>query len=373
MHIGFDGKRLIKNFTGLGNYSRYVVGLLRKSFPGNRLVIYSPVTPAASLPGNLAGTVVRTPSVRAGRSLWRSFGIIKALKRDNLDLYHGLSNEIPFGMASSGIASVVTIHDLIFLKFPSYYPYIDRMIYQFKVRYACKAANRIIAISEQSKRDITSFLGTPAEKIEVVYMNCDPIFKKLWTPEEKSSLTAKYGLPARFLLNVGTIEERKNLLLLVKALPLVDKNVHLVVIGKTTPYTELVRQHIRENRLEARVHFLKNVPFADLPGIYQLADIFIYPSRYEGFGIPVVEAIQSQVPVIAATGSCLEEAGGPGALYTDPDNFPQLAELINLVINNPGKRAEMIEMGKKHVENFEDDRIAGRIMEVYQKAINDVK
>jgi glycosyltransferase involved in cell wall biosynthesis len=373
MKIGFDGKRAAQNFTGLGNYSRYVLKLLAGRYSANEYFVYSP----KPLHARLAGDFSHLPCIhfkyaksKLLKSWWRSFGIVSDLKKDNIDVYHGLSNELPFGIKKAGIPCVVTIHDLIFLRYPQYYNWPDRKIYKFKSHYACMHADKIIAISEQTKRDIIRFLNISENKIEVVYQNCDPIFHQKASLKEKAHVRSAYHLPAKYLLNVGTIEPRKNLMLIVKALKQTDAEIHLVVIGKETPYAQKVKEFVAGNGLEKRVHFLKNIPFHDLPAIYQQAELFIYPSEFEGFGIPVVEALHSGIPVIAAAGSCLEEAGGPGSIYIDPKNDMELAETIQMLLQNPDKRQVMINSGEEHLKQFSDENTARQLMHFYQNTID---
>ena len=170
--------------------------------------------------------------------------------------------------------------------------------------------------------------------------------------ESLSNIKKTYNLPDKYILNVGTIEKRKNLKLIVQALKDVDSDYKLVVIGKPTPYFETVKNEMDRLGLGDRIIFLKNIPFYDLPGIYQLAEIFVYPSFYEGFGIPIIEALYSGVPVIAATGSCLEEAGGPDSLYINPNDAKKLSENINRVLNEPALKNTMKAKGLEFVQKF---------------------
>jgi len=369
MRIGFDGKRIVQNFTGLGNYSRFILSLLVKNYPENEYYIYAAKKLPQDLQDDLA-TNLRQPSGLKPSSLWRSYGILGDLKKDKISLYHGLSNELPFGIVSSGIPSVVTVHDLIFLRFPQFYPFIDRWIYRFKFKYACKNASRIVAVSEQTKKDIITYFNVPAEKIDVIYQGCNSIFNTMASAELKETIRLKYSLPQHYILQVGTIEERKNLLLTVKSLKAVPHEVKLVVIGRETDYAEEVREYINSHSLETRVIFLKNVPVAELPAIYQQAQLFVYPSEFEGFGIPIIEALFSGVPVIAATGSCLEEAGGSGSCYIHPKDDIQLSYMINLIINDPLKRESMIREGYTYVERFSEQRLSADLMNVYKKVLN---
>jgi glycosyltransferase involved in cell wall biosynthesis len=370
MKIGFDGKRATQNFTGLGNYSRYMLKILAEFYPENQYAVFVPA------PAQKPLSLLEYPSIhfqypknQLFKIFWRTIGICKDLKKEKIDLFHGLSNEIPIGLKKIGIPSVVTIHDLIFYRYPQYYPYFDRKIYELKVRYASIHADKIIAVSEQTKLDLINFFNVEESRIEVIYQNCDPIFLSKVTEHEKTRIRNTYNLPEEFLLNVGTIETRKNSLLIVKALKKLQDNIHLVIIGKETPYTQVVKNFIANNNLMSRVHFLKNVSFQDLPGIYQQASIFIYPSVFEGFGIPVVEALSSGIPVIAATGSCLEEAGGKNSIYVDPNDSDELANQINLLINNTEKRELMIRSGFEHINNFSNQQIADKLFKLYQNLI----
>lgn len=368
MKIGFDGKRITQNFTGLGNYSRYVLKILTENHSENQYSAYAlkPFQSAADFQ-KFPSAQFHYPKKEQFKSYWRSFSIIEDLLRDKIDVYHGLSNEIPFGLKKAGIPSIITVHDLIFLRFPQYYPFIDRKIYEYKMRYALKHATKIIAISESTKADLINYFKVEEAQIEVIYQNCDSSFRNQVSDQEKTRIKSVYNLPENFLLNVGTIETRKNTLLAVKALKELDSDTHLVLIGKETPYAEQIREFIKINGLNARVHFLKNVPFTDLPGIYQLAELFIYPSEFEGFGIPIIEALSSKLAVIAAKGSCLEEAGGPGSIYINPNDHLELASQITYVWNNPQKKSEMIKAGLLHLQQFSDYKIADKLNKLYQK------
>ena len=368
MNIGFDGKRAANNLTGLGNYSRSLILQLSEFFHQNHYFVYTPkVKVSAQINSFFASHNIHLKLPRATRfsSLWRSFGIKKQLEKDNITVFHRLSGEIPFGMDHSPVKTVVTIHDLIYLHFPAQYKLIDRTIYNFKSKYACKHADHIIAISEQTKNDIIHYYGTDPDKIQVIYQSCDDSFKELADHEKKDQVREKYNLPAQYILNVGTIEPRKNLLLIIKSLPAVPAHIKLVVVGKQQPYAEQVKAEISRLNLQHRVIFLKDIPFADLPVIYQLASVFIYPSFYEGFGIPIIEAMYSKVPVVAATGSCLEEAGGPDSVYIDPNNATELSGAINSVLLNPVLAKQMKDKGLVYVQKFDANHLASQLMDTY--------
>lgn len=373
MIIGFDAKRAVNNFTGLGNYSRFVINILSHHYPDLTCRLYAPRRKENPELDKITGSsriklvYPETYLAKKFPSWWRTKSICRDLTKDRIDLFHGLSNELPVGIRKTGIKSIVTIHDLIFLRYPQYYPLIDRTVYQAKFRYACREADRIIAVSECTKRDIVHFYGIPPEKIDVIYQGCDPRFEQPVSDEEKKRVSRQYGLPERYILNVGSIEERKNLLLVLRALPAADPGLKLVAIGRKTAYTDKLNDFIRRHGLANRVRFIHRLPHSDLPAVYQQAELFVYPSRFEGFGIPIIEAIHSGLPVIAATGSCLEEAGGQGALYVNPDDFSQLAEAINRLSGDRSLREETVRNGKNHLRLFEEKKLAGELMETYRK------
>lgn len=367
MKIGLDAKRAMRNFTGLGNYSRFVIKNLIQFYPDNEYELFCP-----SINYNEEITFnsnIKVYIKQGFKPFWRSFGITNDIRKENIDIYHGLSNELPFRINKTGVKTVVTIHDLIFLRFPEFYSRIDRRIYDSKAHYACKVADRIIAVSECTKRDIIKFYNIDPNKIDVVYQGCFSIFSNPVSLSERDEVLKKHNLPSRYILSIGSIEERKNILLAVKSLKDLPEDIHLIAIGKKRKYAEQVMQYAMDNKLESRVHMLSGIPLADLPAILQKAEIFVYPSLYEGFGIPIIEALSSGIPVIGAIGSCLEEAGGPNTIYINPYDEKELAVAINRVLDDKDLRKEMIEEGLKYVSRFNDKKCTTDLMHVYEKLL----
>ncbi|RLJ79910.1 glycosyltransferase family 4 protein [Pedobacter alluvionis] len=366
LKIGYDGKRAANNLTGLGNYSRSLIEHLASQYPEHEYLVYAPkVKTARQIDAFFEKDNIELKLPKNGPFLWRTLNILKDLNQDGCQIFHGLSHEIPLAIQHTRIKSIVTIHDLIFLRFPQYYKFIDRKLYQWKSKSACKRANKIVAISEKTKEDIIDLYGISPEKIEVIYQSCDDSFKTAFAAATLSRIKATYKLPEKYILNVGTIEERKNLKLAVQALKELNEDYKLVVIGKQTAYFKTVEKEIEKLGLKNRIIFLKNIPFADLPGIYQMASVFVYPSFYEGFGIPIIEALYSGVPVVAATGSCLEEAGGPDSLYISPNDANGLAKAINQILESPQLQKEMKEKGLEFVQKFNSNLVTQQLMDCY--------
>ncbi len=378
MKIGFDAKRANANNTGLGNYSRFVIGALAEFAPENSYQLYVPRRREnmeyAELLRTFPALEQRLPASQFWRgllsSLWRTFAIKGDLRREGVDIFHGLSNEIPLALRSSSVRSVVTIHDLIFLRYPKLYKPIDRWIYNLKFRYAARHADLVIAVSECTKRDIVELYGVAPERIEVVYQGCAPHFAVKCSDDAKRALRAKYNLPAKFILNLGTLEERKNLLLCVKSLEQLPSDIHLVACGRATPYSAEVMQYAQERGVADRITLLHNCSYGDLPALYQSSELFIYVSRYEGFGIPIIEALSSGVPVVAATGSCLEEAGGDAALYVSPDDVGECAEAIKRFLDDAELRNAAIERGYQHIKRFSKESIAQQLTALYNSILS---
>ena len=373
--IGFDAKRIVRNGTGLGSYGRTLVNDLAQR-QDLELRLYAPDKGR----DDLRSQIIERPNVRfcyphfsssihLPSSWWRLKGVVNDLQRDGVQLYHGLSGELPIGIRKSGIRSVVTVHDLIFLRHPEFYNWVDTKIYAWKFRQTLKEADHIIAISECTKRDILYYGDIDEQKISIVYQSFAPRFSVEVSEEQRTQVRSAYQLPQRYILNVGSIEARKNILQAVQALPLLPDDVALVMVGRHTPYTDRVLQYVQEHHLEERVRVLHGVPDEHLPMLYALAESFVYPSVYEGFGIPIIEAISCGLPVVACSGSCLEEAGGPDSLYVQPGDVEAMADAIRQTLVGAEGRELRIENSKKYIRRFSGCNVASQVVNVYQSLL----
>ncbi|GHU95070.1 glycosyl transferase family 1 [Bacteroidia bacterium] len=373
MNIGFDAKRAFCNARGLGNYSRDVVRILSHLAPANKYYLFTPksngVAPFDYSSANCTLVEPQNFWQKKFSSLWRTFGQSSLIDPLHLDIFHGLSNELPVGINKTKARTVLTMHDLIFIKLPHLYSWIDRRLYTKKYLHSCAIADKIIAISRQTKEDLMDMAGIEEQKIEVVYQGCSPLFLRKAGEEEILQIKQKYHLPAQYLLNVGAIETRKNQALIIQSLIVGQLDIPLVLVGQPTEYMQQLKTLISNAGIESKVIFLHQVSNADLPAIYQGASIFVFPSIYEGFGIPIVEALTSGVPVIAAKNSSLIEAGGQAAAYIENNNAEQLANVIDSILTHQDKRNAMIDAGLSHAKNFSDAHICQQLVHIYTSVL----
>tara|TARA_B110000438_G_scaffold66088_1_gene66594 strand:- start:11735 stop:12859 length:1125 start_codon:yes stop_codon:yes gene_type:complete len=370
MRIGFDAKRAFTNNTGLGNYSRDTIRILSNFYKEYKFFAYTPIKTKnrrLEFIENQNNIFIRSPQNLIGnllKSYWRSKSMVRDLFNNKIDIYHGLSHEIPLGIEKTNIKSVVTIHDLIYIRYPKLFSSIDRKIYDKKFRSSCARSNKIIAISKQTKRDIIDFFKIPEKKIQVIYQGCNKIFQKEISKRRKKEIKDKYQLFDNYLLYVGTIEERKNLLTLLKSLNNLPE-YNLIIIGDGKSYMKKCQKYIKTNNLQKRTKFLSGLDIEEMAGIYQQAKMLIYPSIFEGFGIPIIEALFSKIPVITTKQGCFKEAGGPASIYIDPLSEDEITSAINLIENDHKLRKYIIEEGFKYVKKFSDEKIARNIMDLY--------
>ncbi len=366
MRIGFDAKRLYNNFTGLGNHSRTTIDILTDEFPEHEYFLYTPKVRLNDVTEpylSKIGCHTMQPHGVLRGSAWRTYGIVNNLKRDGIDLYHGLSNEMPVGLFHSGVASVVTIHDVAFRTFPDMYHWHDRLIYDQKWRYACNHADRIICISECTKRDVMNFYNVPGHKIDVVYQ---PVNNRYYEKREFSPAEEPY------MLYVGSVNSRKNLLGAVKALEMMPKDLQilLVVVGGGGSYMNQVKEYVSQHAMDHLVKWEGSINGDALHKLYANAQLFVYPSFYEGFGLPVVEAQLCGCPVVTSNVSSLPEAGGTAALKADPHSVEEIRDCMLKALTDSDFRTKIIAEGREYaMKTFHPSVLARQLMQTYEKAM----
>jgi glycosyltransferase involved in cell wall biosynthesis len=267
---------------------------------------------------------------------------------------------------------VVTIHDLAHEHFPQFFHPLEVVRMKKLVRWTAKRADHILTVSEFSAADIAERFRLPRQKITVTYQAASPDFH----PRDKEScqehLARAYGIKHPFILYVGRIQARKNLPRLVEAYARVRKqepNVQLVVVGKKDWQFEVLLAKIRELGLEANVIFPGFIPFSDLPLFFNAAEIFVFPSFFEGFGLPIMESMASGVPTITSFGSSLEEVAGDGALLIDPNDTGSIAEAMGRLLRDPELRSDLASRGLRRSAVFQSGQLARKTLDVYRSLV----
>lgn len=364
LKIGFDAKRAFNNHSGLGNYARFVIGGLIKMYPQHQFYLFTPsIKPEfENIFAHHINVHLITPKSFLGKTfkaLWRTYSVVTLLNKLGVNVYHGLSNELPADIKKFNGKSIVTIHDLIFLRYPNYYKKIDREIYNRKFLKACKNASFVVAASKQTAHDIEHFYHTSPPKIKVVYQNCHAQFETKLTQEAIKNTSTKYNLPDNYIVCIGTIEERKQQLMVLQAFHQSNVNCNLVFVGKQTPFVIVLKNYIHQHQLSNKVQFIEGASFSDFPAFYQGACLAVYASEFEGFGIPVLESLRSGVKVAVANTSSLTEVGGNAVHYFE--NAAQLTQLFNNINN---LKVDELEINLQ-LKKFKTETLLHQLMDLY--------
>ena len=372
MEVGYDAKRLFHNHTGLGYYSRTLIQSLSEADQDFKATLFD-ARPVATAQTELFYDPEKYRIIKPGSPAWyyRSVRINKYLDQTRLNLFHGLSNELPYRPLPASIPAVVTIHDVLFKSFKADFPWHDRWVYQWKTRVALERADLVVAISQATREDLLRHFKVDEKKIRVIYQSYDPVFDQPVSDSEVAEILANYRLPSEYLLYVGSVTHRKNLMVILRALQAMEEKnrIPLLVAGKGKDYQKQAVEYIRRHGLESRVFFLPDLPRYVLRILYAGAQMLIYPSLGEGFGLPVLEGIAANIPVITSNRSSLPEAGGEVAHYFNPEDPGDLKELIEKVsgtTNLKNSDHQRIE----HLQRFNKNRIARQyLLEVYGELV----
>lgn len=352
MKIGFDAKRYYHNRTGLGNYSRTIVNGLQQYCPDDEYCLYD--------------------EGKVGRLL--SFG--RKAKAEGCDLLHGLSNELPLDVPRVGLTTLVTIHDVAWRTFPGMYHWADRQIYDFKYGRSCRVATHVVAISESTKRDVMRFYGIPEEKISVIYQPVQlPLYQPMDKEESADIVSRLLGDDAQrgYVLNVGSINSRKNLLGLVQAMERIPREHRplLLVVGNGREYKQEVLQYVARKDMQKDIRIETNIHDCHLlQALYAQALVMAYPSHYEGFGLPVVEAALQECPVLTSNVSSLPEAAGPGALLCDPAEVDSIHDRLTELLDHPDEARRLGKVASEYARShFDPELLTLQMHQLYHSLV----
>jgi len=367
MRVCIDVSAAVHRRAGLGRYVHELIAALVEQGAHEYTAFYHQrgeahlAPPIDRLPQLTTSLTVRPWRLRTALAYFSGLGMDAMFA--GVDVFHATEHLLP---RLRRVRSVFTLHDLIFQFDPDSHKRLNIAFLRTMMPRFLRAADAIIAVSECSKRDAVRIYNMPADKIWVIYEGVDPRFEPIDDVAQLASIRRKYNLPQRFVLHLGTIEPRKNLTLLFEALTALNVERHaLVVAGKTGWLTDPIFARIGELGLQDRVLFTGYVPDEDLPALLSAASVLVMPSKYEGFGLPVLEAMACGTPVIASNASSLPEVGGDAALYAPPDDPSAWAELISRVLKDAALRASMREKGLRQAAKFRWDIAARQTAEVY--------
>lgn len=372
MHIGLNAHLLSLTETyrgaGINWYIRNLLTYLPRVDHDNRYTAFLGDRRFTS--SELKLRVSRLPTSRpVVRIFWEQVVQPFALQKEGVDLLHALAFVTPL---FSPCLSVVTIYDLSFRLYPESFKHSKRFYLDLFTRLSARRARRIVVISESTKRDVVRLLGVPPEKVEVVYCGIDETFRPL-AEDQVATFRTRRGLPERFILFVGTIEPRKNVTRLIEAFaalrPCDPATLKLVIGGAKGWFYRDVFARVEELGLEGEVMFPGYIHASELPLWYNAAELFVYPSLYEGFGLPPLEAMACGTPVIAANTSSLPEVVGQAGLTVDPLDVEGLAEAMRLVLGDETLRQEMRERGLQRARGFSWTKTAQETVQVYRRAM----
>lgn len=369
--IAYDAKRAFLNYRGLGNYSRNLLAQMSRYYGHNRYILCTPKD------RQLYPWLSETPFEKVtpqglwqiAPSVWRRYGIAPALKDQHIDIYHGLSQELPKGIEHVGCKTIVTMHDAIFMRYPQLYSATYRASFIRRNQSACERADCIIAISEQTRQDFMEFFGVAENRIRVVYQGCNDLYWQALDLQQIPVVAAHYQLPKTYILSVGALEERKNHIRLIQAMAAASIDLPLLIVGRGNERQVRLLQETAK-RYGVSLQLIDNARTEDLPILYHLASVFVYPSLFEGFGIPILEAARCQTPIVASSGTCFEEIAGEGAIYVSPTDEQAIGQAIRETLEKREETKQRVLTALAQTEKFRAENIARNMMQTYYETIH---
>ena len=369
MRIAFDGTTLRPARTGVGYYTEHLLHHLAAESVDDEIIVISnrPLDTIAPLPQNVR---VVSSSSRVPRLVWMQTIAPRLLRRLRVDVAHFTNGMVPLAMS---VPTVVTIHDMSLTMFPKYHPPRRVLLNRPLVDVAARRADAIITVSESAKRDIVRLYGSQAERIHVVHEAAAPSFQPIRDQAVLDRVRQRYELAERFVLYVGTIEPRKNLPKLIEGFARRrtrgEMPHQLVCAGPYGWLSRDIEDLIDRLQIEQSVRFTGYVPFDDLAALYSLAEIFVFPSLYEGFGLPVIEAMACGTPVITGHVAALAEVGGGAVEQVGRLDADSLGDAMVRLANDSRRREELSSLGLQRAHTFSWQRAARETLNVYRLAV----
>jgi glycosyltransferase involved in cell wall biosynthesis len=364
LRVGIDIHSIGSRKGGNETYYRELVRGLA-TVPCNHEFILYYTNPVSSQPCNLNGRFSLEPVRPSSRMLRIPLGFPWRMRKDKLDVFHAQYIVPPFPSCKT----VVSIFDLAHERYPQFFHPLEGRALRTLVRWSAKRADRVVTVSHFSARDLTEIYGVKPENITVVYLAASDEFRPMDRDSCREYVQTKYGLTSPYILYAGRLQARKNLVRLVEAYSQLHRTgieEDMVLVGKQDWQSDVIVESVRKYGLESKVRFLGYVPGKDLPYLYNAARLFVYPSIFEGFGLPVVESMACGTPTITSYGSSLEEIVGDAALLVDPLSAPSIAEAMEKVLQDPALRQSLSERGLAQSEKFSYRTAAEKTLAVYE-------
>lgn len=305
------------------------------------------------------------------RLLWELFVLPFHIKRYRIGILHSPHYIIP--LLNFGWKSVVTIHDMTFFLYPGVHTFSKKLFFRWMISYSIKKADMVICVSESTKRDMMKLLNAPNGKLITVPEAADDIYMPVNNLKSTEEIKQKYRITGKFILYVGVLEPRKNISALIKAFSqLLDKgfNYQLVIAGKKGWDYNQIFEMVKNLKLEDKIIFTGYVPSEDLLFLYNAAKLFVYPSLYEGFGIPVLEAMCCGTPVITSNISSMPEVAGEGAILINPHSIEELRDAMIQCLSNKELSDELRKKGLERAKKFSWEKTARQTIRVFRNVVN---
>jgi glycosyltransferase involved in cell wall biosynthesis len=351
----FDSR--MKNWSGIGKYSKSLINFYKDNIDNKFCLLI-----------NGDNEYFNNIKIKSSVfSIKEQFEIPYLSFKKNYNLFH--SPHFVFPIFNPG-KIILTIHDLTPLLFPDIFSLQARTYMKIMIWLSKFKADKIITVSQNTKDDLVEMFNYNPKKIKVIYNGVDNSYKIIDNKKLISEIKDKYDTGKDFLLYVGNIKPHKNIPVLLKALSNIDKQNKLVIVGKRDKAYDEIFDIIDQNNLEDRIIFTGFVPDKDLILLYNAATLFVYPSLYEGFGLPPLEAMACGTPVITSNVSSLPEVVGYAAITVDPYNINGLAEEINKVLGNEVLQKAMIKKGIERAKEFTWEKTARETIRVYEEVLN---
>ncbi len=354
LRIGFDAKRAFHNASGLGNYSRDLIQACLDLSDDWEIHAFNPKSnPKFQLDGKIK--VHEPQGLKATfHPLWRKSLLGKLSGKLGLDIYHGLSNELPSSWTKNRPKRVVTIHDVLFDHIPDQYNPIDRLTYRSKTKSAIALADAIISVSKATARDLHFKYQADLDKIHIIPPPIHPSFFQKVSEEKSKSVAEKYQLPKTFLLTVGTPEPRKNQKFLAQVAEILE--MPLVMVGKKTKYGLTIQEYFKD------VVYLRSVPLQDLPALYTMAHAFVYASKFEGFGMPLAEAMACGTPVFCPDLPLFREVCESHAGFYEEGSHDEIINHLRIPLPDD----QSLEKGRIFAKRYSREEVFAKLKALYQ-------